>query len=239
MKKTFKPLSDAFDGEPVAAVDLKGWLIYYNLVIDSIILDTKKITNLGKNQEEVSSFETAVILIEDKRFYKHNGFDIFCIPRIFRQVATLKKIGGVSTLEQQYVRTLLNKKERTLKRKFHEIIISCLLSHRLKKDTILKSYLAIAYFGYKLNGCEKTSKLIFGKEPNELTEKQAAILASMLVYPLPKKVKEELTCNRTFPLGLITETFFKKAEPISPNWTANIKRRSEFSLRLLKKAKKS
>lgn len=195
-----KDISEAIGGKPKLLIDIKGWLIYFNLIIDIIInhsIKTQNTTSLGV-KKNLTEFEKSVLLIEDKRYFDHAGIDFYCAPRILKQLITKKRLGGISTIEQQYVRTVLNKKERTIKRKSHEMILSWLITKRISKEALLKSYLSSAYFGYKLSSCDDASLLIFQRPASELDQEQSAILASLLVYPLPKLVVNAIKENETY-----------------------------------------
>nr|WP_299243683.1 biosynthetic peptidoglycan transglycosylase [uncultured Halomonas sp.] len=241
LTKKPKTMLDYFDGKPVAAFDIKGFLIYYNLVLDSLLddIESRKHDSSLSRTEDTSKLETHVIALEDRRFYKHKGFDIKCIPRILKQIMTCQKIGGMSTIEQQYVRTYINRRERTLGRKTHEIIISWLLSHRSEKRSILITYLSVAYFGYKLNGCDCAANFVFGKNAAELKLEESAFLASLLVYPLPKVVKNLAIRLDFFPITKDLDQFLIAAESVAPWWAKRVEARLNYSLFLTDKPKKS
>lgn len=137
-------------------------------------------------QEPLSSLEGAVILLEDRRYFKHSGIDWKSSVRDFWRMITLRRFGGSSTIEMQFVRTCTGYKERTLRRKCYEMFLAWALGHRASKLEILKAYLVVAYFGAGLIGAAKTSHSVFGKPLGDLTAEENYFLASMLVYPRPK-----------------------------------------------------
>ncbi|MCK9507033.1 MAG: transglycosylase domain-containing protein [Pigmentiphaga sp.] len=226
-----KEVYDHIGGKPVTCVDIKGWLIFYNIVLDKVL------ENLNKNwihgsiasNDELYQFERYVILIEDRRFFKHRGFDIYCLARILRQLAERRRLGGVSTIEQQYIRTYLNRRDRTLGRKFHEIVLAWLLSHRTDKKKILRAYLNTAYFGYQLNSCDAASQLVFDKPASNLLTEEAAFLASLLVYPLPKSIITLAQSHALFPVQDIGE-FLSITRTTAPWWSARISARVRYSM---------
>lgn len=142
-------------------------------------------------QEPLSILEGAVILLEDRRYFKHSGIDWKSSARDFWRMITLRKFGGSSTIEMQFVRTCTGYKERTLKRKCYEMFLAWALGHRASKHQILKAYLDVAYFGAGLIGAERTSHKVFGKPLVELADEENYFLASMLVYPRPKNPTEK------------------------------------------------
>ncbi len=228
-----KEIYEIIGGKPAFTLDIKGWLIYYNLILDILLIHTNSAKHSSSlaSHENLTEIERYVILLEDKRYFSHKGIDYYFIPRVLKQLVTRKRIGGVSTIEQQYVRTILNKKERTLSRKHHEITLSWLLAHRVSKKDILKSYLGSAYFGYKLNSCDEVSLLLFGKNASEAKKEEAALLASLLVYPLPKQVINEIN-ERRIQTPINIGKFLKDSSLVAPNWHSKISKRLRFALSL-------
>ncbi|SNY96861.1 biosynthetic peptidoglycan transglycosylase [Halomonas sp. hl-4] len=233
-----KDISEKIGGKPKLLIDIKGWLIYFNLIIDIIISHSRRAQNTTSLwiENDITEFEKAVLIIEDKRYFKHSGIDLYCAPRIIKQLIMKKRLGGISTIEQQYVRTVINKRERTIKRKSHEMTLSWLITKRLRKETILRSYLSSAYFGYKLNSCDDASLLIFQRPASELDQEQSAILASLLVYPLPKLVVNAIKEKKAYRFESSSD-FFNFTIKKAPNWTNKIKMRKNYTLRLIQAKK--
>lgn len=82
-----------------------------------------------------------LIILEDRCFYKHSGFDIRSIIRAIRNNLSDGPIQGASTIEQQLVRTLTNERKINYQRKLLEILLATLISNRFKKKQILDFYL--------------------------------------------------------------------------------------------------
>lgn len=160
-------------------------------------------------QLELSHLEQAVILLEDRRYYSHKGIDLKSVFREIVKKVTFRKHGGASTIEMQFVRTCTGYKELTLRRKVFEMILAWALLHRANKLEILRSYLEIAYFGTGIKGQKQAATLVFGKLPEQLSETESYLLASMLVYPRPR-------------------------DP-SQNWLNRIDKRARYGMRLLTK----
>ncbi|HEY9154188.1 MAG TPA: transglycosylase domain-containing protein, partial [Opitutaceae bacterium] len=104
---------------------------------------------------QLSDFEMLVLVLEDKRFLRHDGFDWIACFRELVKALFFQKHGGASTIDMQFVRTATGFRERTLKRKFYEIFLSVLIQFRYPKRTILRSYLRCAFFGSHLIGASK------------------------------------------------------------------------------------
>jgi len=178
-----------------------------------------------------TEMERLTLLLEDRSFYEHSGFDLRCIPRLIKQAITFRRFGGVSTIEQQLVRTILSRRERTIRRKLRETLLAWILSHRLTKRNILRTYLATAYFGYRLRGCDQASGLIFGRYAADLNSAQAAVIASLLVYPLPKSVRLSPNLSRLLPLD-DASNYLEQAAAVAPRWSGRIRRRINYGLAL-------
>jgi len=135
----------------------------------------------------LTSFEKLVIVLEDRRFFEHNGVDWLAACREVLKFLTFRRKGGASTIDMQFARTATGFREKTLRRKLYEIMLARLIQFRYSKVVILRSYLSCAFFGSRLYGCEKAGKKIFGKHLSLLTDQESAELAAMLVYPRPTR----------------------------------------------------
>jgi hypothetical protein len=240
-RQTERPIS-LFEGEAARfrrPPGLKSFLITLNVQMDWLLDKIRQIEWSGDPilwAPHSTEMERMTLLLEDRRFNRHSGFDLWCIPRMLKQAATLKRIGGVSTIEQQLVRTILSRRERTIRRKSREILLAYILSHRKTKQQILRAYLATAYFGYKLRGCDEAALLLFGQPAADLNPQQAATLASLLVYPLPKAVKQSPLSVQYLPVLDATE-FIERAAEHAPLWSRRIKRRVAHAMALRSNAK--
>jgi penicillin-binding protein 1A len=126
----------------------------------------------------------AFVAIEDRRFYRHWGID----PRaIGRAVVANMSAGGVrqggSTITQQLAKTNFLSSDRSYKRKAQEVIIAFWLEAWLSKQDILSRYLSSIYFGDGVYGLRAAAHHYFGREPENLTLAQSAMLAGMVQAP--------------------------------------------------------
>lgn len=140
---------------------------------------------LFDNVRELSVAEEMILVLEDRRFLRHFGIDLFSVARELCRTLLRQKHGGASTIDMQWVRTATGYKELSLRRKVYEMFLALLIQQRYDKLTILRSYLASAYFGYKIKGIERASLVVFLRTSRELDFNEAATIASMLVYPWP------------------------------------------------------
>ncbi|MBI3887547.1 transglycosylase domain-containing protein [Candidatus Microgenomates bacterium] len=82
--------------------------------------------------------QQATVAVEDKEFYKHQGFSLTGIARSFLNIITLQGIrGGGSTLTQQLVKNVLLTPEQSLVRKIKEVILANQIEKKFSKDQIL------------------------------------------------------------------------------------------------------
>lgn len=129
-------------------------------------------------------FLNYIISIEDQHFYHHLGFDI---PRILKTLFTNIKSGkilaGASSISQQYVKNLYLTFDQTWERKIEEAFLTIKLETHYSKDEILEGYLNTIYFGEGVYGIKNAANYYFNKEPNDLTDEEAIILAGIPKSP--------------------------------------------------------
>jgi len=125
----------------------------------------------------------ATIAIEDKNFYKHQGFDFWGMVRGLSRQFTRGRAQGGSTLTQQLVKNTLLSSERTVRRKIRELVLSLVVEIIYSKDEILEMYLNQIPYGSTAYGIEAASELYFGKNAKDLTLGEAALLAGLTQAP--------------------------------------------------------
>jgi len=138
------------------------------------------------------AIETGLIVCEDSRFFKHNGFDNKAIRDSI--LSNLKKghfVRGASTLSMQLAKNLYLGREKTLSRKLQEAAFTLLLEERLSKEDILELYLNVVEFGPGVYGIRNGAQYYFNSHPGELSLAQAMFLASILPNPKAKRFAED------------------------------------------------
>ncbi|MCR9129670.1 MAG: penicillin-binding protein 1C [Alphaproteobacteria bacterium] len=129
------------------------------------------------------AFIEALLTIEDQRFYDHPGVDPLAVIRASAQAVSRGRIvSGASTITMQTAR-LLEPRPRTLGSKIIESIRALQLEARLSKDEILELYLTLAPYGGNLQGVRAASWAWFGREPDQLTPDQIALLIALPQSP--------------------------------------------------------
>jgi penicillin-binding protein 1A len=125
----------------------------------------------------------AVIAIEDRRFWDHDGFDpIRIVGSGLAIIEAGEAVQGGSTITQQLARQSVGR-EKTLRRKLKELLFAAQLEHHFTKQEILELYLNKVYFGDGLYGAEAASRGYFGKKASALNLGEAALLAGLLKAP--------------------------------------------------------
>jgi len=128
-----------------------------------------------------------LIAVEDRQFYTHHGVDPRGVARAL--VTTLRGAGlqGGSTLTQQLVKNFFLTPERTLRRKFTEMIMAQLLEMHYSKEEILEAYVNEIYLGQDgnraIHGFGLASHFYFNRPLSQLDLPQAALLVSLVKGP--------------------------------------------------------
>lgn len=122
----------------------------------------------------------ATISLEDQDFYNHFGIKLSSIARaILKDIITLEKAEGGSTITQQLVKNTLLSNEKALSRKIKEVILALELETKYSKDEILEMYLNEIPYGSNAYGIEAAAQTFFGKPARELGLDEAALLSAL------------------------------------------------------------
>ncbi len=162
----------------------------------------------------------AIVAIEDVRFYDHSGIDKIALFRVAKGIMTGQSDqGGGSTLTQQLAKNLFPREENLTKsqlviRKLQEWVTATKLEYNYSKEEIVAMYLNTVFYGHNAFGIKKATETFFGKEPNDLTIEEAALLAGVVNAPTkfsPKRNPNNAMWRRNLVLkrmetnGVITE----------------------------------
>ena len=125
----------------------------------------------------------ATIAIEDKNFYKHQGFDFLrIIKSLYINVKNNDNLQGASTITQQYAKNLFLSFDKTWERKFDEAWLALRLESHYSKDEILEGYLNTINYG-GVFGIENAAKYYFNKDAKDLNLAESALLAGIPKWP--------------------------------------------------------
>ena len=186
-------------------------------------LEPQLITNLfDRNREKrrLVSFSDipkvlidAVTAIEDKRFFQHQGFDLFRIVKAaYVDLKEGRKEQGASTLSQQLARNLWLFPEKSWKRKIAELLMTFHLEQTTSKQKIFEYYANETYLGrrgsFSINGFGEAAEVYFGKDIRQLTLPEAATLAGMIQRPgyyNPDRNPDRVKDRRNLVLSLMRQ----------------------------------
>lgn len=153
--------------------------------VDTVFYENNR-TNV-KFEDLPDNMVNALVALEDKTFWTHNGFNFIRIGgAIVQAVFTGGDIGGTSTLTQQLARNLFlqdTQFDRSYVRKIQEAYYSVIIERELTKEQIIETYCNTVYFGFSAYGVQAASQAYFSKDVSELTLEQCAALAAMPQSP--------------------------------------------------------
>ena len=208
----------------------------YPLKLDTLKKDEAKIL-LDKNGEIINmklssdgiwrfheqsfpnSLKQCVVLFEDRYFYYHFGVNFASIFRAFFHNLRSDNRIGASTITMQVAR-MLEPSDRSYKNKIREIFRAFQLELHFSKDEILNLYLNLAPYGGNIEGAKAASFFYFGKELNELSYAQAALLSTIPKNPNKNRLDRVSNINALknrvikmlYKANLIDLSAFKRAQ---------------------------
>lgn len=158
----------------------------------------------------------ALLLVEDRDFYHHHGISPLGIARAFwRNIVAGRTVQGGSTLTQQLAKNIFLTPERSLWRKFNEVLIALVMDFRFSKDEILEAYGNEIFLGQHgnraIHGFGLASQFYFGKPLSELSTGQMATLIAMIKGPSyynPHRHPKRAAQRRDVVLRLMFEHHF-------------------------------
>ena len=161
-----------------------GYSMYIKALKDVSIEEKVEEIKANKNYTDINSvctmYKDAVVAVEDHRFYEHNGVDV---RAIFRAIVTDIKYNelkeGGSTITQQLAKNTYFTQNKELTRKIAEGFMASKYEKNLEKDDILELYVNTSYFGDGYYSIKEASLGYFEKEPSELNDFEATMLAGI------------------------------------------------------------
>ena len=165
-------------------VGVKGYRMYKGALAQTSLAD--KVDSI-RAREDYTTFEElppiyveAVLSVEDHRFYSHPGIDPIAIGRAaFNDLKAMAFVEGGSTVTQQLAKNLYFSQEKELTRKVAEVFMAFNLEKNYSKDEILELYVNSIYFGDGYYCVRDASEGYFGKEPADMTDEEATLLAGI------------------------------------------------------------
>jgi penicillin-binding protein 1B len=170
-------------GQPLSSYELEP------LLITGLSDDPNRTKRRLVTYDEIPpNLVQAVLAIEDRRFFEHNGVNYWrLMEAIFHDLTTGQKQQGGSTLTMQLARGFFLSPEKRIKRKIIEIVITFQLEHRFTKKQILEMYANQINLGqrgsFSINGFGEASQAYFGKDVRQLDLAECALLAGIIQRP--------------------------------------------------------
>jgi len=164
----------------------------------------------------------AILAAEDERFYEHGGVDYIGVLRA--AITNFTSGGakqGASTITMQVARNFFLSKEKTMTRKFNEVLLAFKIEHNLSKDDILQLYLNQIYLGQRAYGFASAAQVYFGKPLDQVTIAEAAMLAGLpkapsaynpVVNPKRAKLRQLYVLRRMHELRFIDDVQLQVAQ---------------------------
>ncbi len=192
-------------------------------VIGTFAIENRKEVPLDRMPPHVPA---AFIAAEDQKFWEHPGFDLSGIVRAAYKNWAQDTKEGASTITQQVTRMLLLTNEQSYRRKMQEIVLAVRIERELSKAEILTIYLNHAYFGNGAYGVAAAAEVYFGKDVENLTIAEAAMLAGLVKAPTKyaphhsyeaARGRQEYTLKRMHEDAYISDAEYQSAldEPIA------------------------
>ncbi|MEO5577080.1 MAG: PBP1A family penicillin-binding protein [Gaiellaceae bacterium] len=151
------------------------------------VLRGSEARTLIRYDQIADSMRHAIVAIEDRRFWEHDGIDLRGIGRAL--VADIRNKGvveGGSTITQQFVKNALDRDQKTIARKVREAAFAWQLERDpggWSKQKILQEYLNTIYFGNGAYGVQQASLVYFQHGAKGLTLAESALLAGIPADP--------------------------------------------------------
>ena len=140
----------------------------------------RKDENFTSIDEMPQIYINAVIAAEDKRFYDHKGIDPISLGRaIINDIKAMKFVEGGSTITQQFAKNAYFNQKKEIMRKVSEAFMAIEIEKNYEKDEILEFYINTSYFGDGCYTVKEASRHYFDKEPIEMTNYEATLLAGI------------------------------------------------------------
>ena len=136
-------------------------------------------------QQVPPRFVQALIAIEDKRFEEHRGVDPIRFSRVVLDLLITgdREGAGGSTLTQQVARNYFLTQQKTFTRKFTEILLALKMESELSKSEIFELYINKHFLGYRSYGIQAAATVYYGRDINDLTLPQLAMIAGLHQAP--------------------------------------------------------
>lgn len=193
--------------------------------IATLSSDKSQIREVFNFEEFPKSIPDAVMGAEDQHFYEHFGIDPRGFARaILVDLKTFSLSQGGSTITQQLVKNLMERRNRNLFMKVNELFLAPVLEFKYTKKQIFERYLNEVFLGqigvYEVRGFAEGAKYFFGKKVSELNMGEIALMVGLIKGPIfyspyrhfdRAKTRQRYVLERMFDTKKITEAEYTEA----------------------------
>ena len=169
----------------VAGVQIKGGYDKYQQALadrplDEVIEELQSKDNYTQYKDVPEIYYKALVAVEDRRFYKHNGFDVIgSVRAVYNDIKAWELLEGGSTISQQLAKNLYFPQDNTLQRKIAEIFMAMKIEREYEKEDVLEFYVNGIYYGSGYYSIYDASKGYFGKEPKDMSDYECTLLVGI------------------------------------------------------------
>lgn len=137
-------------------------------------------TNYIEYENLPENYINAIVAVEDRRFFEHNGVDIISIARaIIKDIQTMSLAEGGSTITQQLAKNTYFTQRKELTRKIAEVFMAFEYEKACTKEEILELYVNTIYFGDGYYCVYDAAQGYFEKEPKDMNLYESTLLAGI------------------------------------------------------------
>ena len=162
-----------------------GYLLYKNAIEEMSI--TEKIDEIHKDTTEYTEYKelpkdyiNAVVAVEDRRFFEHNGIDLISIARaVGKDITTLSLAEGGSTITQQLAKNTYFTQKKEFTRKIAEIFMAFEYEKECSKEEIFELYVNTMYFGDGYYSIAEATQGYFDKKVADMNLYESTLLAGI------------------------------------------------------------
>ena len=169
----------------VAGLQIKGGYDKYQQALTDrplyeVLAELQDKDNYTQYEDVPEIYYKALVAVEDRRFYKHNGFDIIGSARaIYNDIKAWELLEGGSTISQQLAKNLYFPQDNTLRRKIAEIFMAMKIEREYEKEDVLEFYVNGIYYGSGYYSIYDASIGYFDKEPKDMTDYECTLLVGI------------------------------------------------------------
>ena len=169
----------------VAGVQIKGGYDKYQQALadrplTDVLEELQGKENYTQYEKVPEIYYKALVAVEDRRFYKHNGFDIIGTTRaIYNDIRAKELLEGGSTISQQLAKNLYFPQDNTLQRKIAEIFMAMKIEREYEKEDVLEFYVNGIYYGSGYYSIYEASMGYFEKEPKDMNDYECTLLVGI------------------------------------------------------------